>query len=74
MIRLLYLSDKYEHDLISSTGKLKKEYIGKIGKVIHTLFISKGHYLKPILYDVQFGDGAIFCLEREQFEFVKGGE
>lgn len=71
MIRLLYLSDKYEYDLISSTGKLKREYIGKIGKVIHTLFISKGHYLKPILYDVQFGDGAIFCLEREQFEFVK---
>ena len=74
MISLLYLSDKYEYDLISSTGKLKKEYIGKIGKIIHTLFISKGHYLKPILYDVQFGDGAIFCLEREQFEFVKGGE
>ena len=74
MIRLLYLSDRYEYDLISSTGKLKKEYIGKLGKVIHTLSITKGHYVKPILYDVQSGDGAIFCLEREQFEFVKGDE
>lgn len=74
MIRLLYLSDKYEYDLISSTGKLKKEYIGQIGKVIHTCVISKDHYVKPILYDVQFGDGAIFCVEREQFEFVKGDE
>lgn len=57
MIRLLYLYDKYEYDLISSTGKLKKEYIGQIGKVIHTCVIRKDHYVKPILYDVQFGGG-----------------
>lgn len=74
MIRLLYLSDKYEYELISSTGKLKKEYIGQIGKVIHTCVISKYHYVKPILYDVKFSDGSIFCIEREQFEFVKWDE
>lgn len=71
---LLYLTDKYEEELTSSTGKLKKEYIGQIGKVIHTCVISKNQYVKPILYDVQFGDGARFCVEKEQIEFVKGDE
>lgn len=61
--RLLCLTDKYEKELISSTGKLKKEYIGQIGKVIHTCVISKDHYVKPILYDVQFGDGLDFALK-----------
>lgn len=69
--RLLYLTDKYEEKLISSTGKLKKEYIGQIGKVIHVCVISKDHYVKPMLYDVQFGDDARFCVEREQIEFVE---
>lgn len=72
--RLLCLIDKYEKELISSTGKLKKEYIGQIGKVIHTCVISKDHYVKPILYDVQFGDGARFCVESEQIEFVGENE
>ncbi len=72
--RLLYLTDKYEKELISSTGKLKKEYIGQIGKVIHICVISKDHYVKPILYDVQFVDGARFCVESEQIEFIKENE
>lgn len=69
--RLLCLIDKYEYDLISSTGKSKQDYIGKIGKVIHICVISKDHYVKPILYDIQFCDGARFCVEREQIEFVE---
>ena len=72
--RLLYLVDKYENELISSTGKRKEDYIGKIGKVIHTCIISKDHYVKHILYDVQFDDGARFCVEREQIEFVEDVE
>lgn len=69
--RLLCLTDKYEYDLISSAGKNKEDYIGQIGKVIHTCVISKDHYVKPILYDVQFGDGARFCVESEQILFVE---
>lgn len=69
-VKLLSLSDGYEHKLVSSTGKLKKEYIGQIGKVIHTCIISKGNYVKPTLYDVQFDDGAIFCLDEDQIKFV----
>lgn len=72
-IKLLSLTDGYEHKLVSSTGKLKKEYIGQIGKVIHMCVISKGNYVKPTLYDVQFDDGAIFCLDEDQIKFVALG-
>lgn len=72
-IKLLSLTDGYEHKLVSSTGKLKKEYIGQIGKVIHTCVISKGNYVKPTLYDVQFDDGSIFCLDEDQIKFVALG-
>lgn len=72
-VKLLSLTDGYEHKLVSSTGKLKKEYIGQIGKVIHTCIISKGNYVKPTLYDVQFDDGAIFCLDEDQIKFVALG-
>lgn len=72
-VKLLSLTDGYEHKLVSNTGKLKKEYIGQIGKVIHTCVISKGNYVKPTLYDVQFDDGAIFCLDEDQIRFVALG-
>lgn len=72
-IKLLSLTDGYEHKLVSSKGKLKKEYVGQIGKVIHTCVISKGNYVKPTLYDVQFDDGAIFCLDEDQIKFVALG-
>lgn len=72
-VKLLSLTDGYEHKLVSNTGKLKKEYIGQIGKVIHTCVISKGNYVKPTLYDVQFDDGAIFCLDEDQIKFVALG-
>lgn len=72
-VKLLSLTDGYENKLVSSTGKLKKEYIGQIGKVIHTCVISKGNYVKPTLYDVQFDDGAIFCLDEDQIRFVALG-
>ena len=48
-IKFSRLTDGYEHKLISSTGKPKKEYIGHIGNVIHTCIISKGNYVKPTL-------------------------
>lgn len=33
--RLLCLVDKYENELISSTGKHKGNYVGNVGKVVH---------------------------------------
>jgi len=72
-VKLLSLTDGYEHKLVSSTGKLKKEYVGQIGKVVHTCVISKGNYVKPTLYDVKFDDEAIFCLDEDQIRFVALG-
>ena len=32
---LLSLDDTYEEELISSTGKYKEDYIGKVGDIVH---------------------------------------
>lgn len=33
--RLLCLTDKYEYELISSTGKSKEDYIDQVGDIVH---------------------------------------
>lgn len=70
--RLLYLTDKYEKELISSTGKHKEDYIGRVGNIVHKqniyLIVNTTRYL----YDIEFNDGARFCVEREQIEFMEG--
>lgn len=69
--RLMYLTDKYEEELISITGKHKEDYIGQIGKirkVLH-LYDKTTHWID--LFDIEFDDGARFCVDREQIEFVK---
>lgn len=73
--RLLYLSDKYEELLTNHiTGKYKSEYIGKVGKVIHKQNICGIVSMNEYLYDIEFDDGARFCVEREQIEFVGENE
>lgn len=69
--RLLYLVDKYENELISSTGKYKEDYVGKIGKVAHRQNLYSLLGCVRYLYDIEFEDGARFCVEREQIEFVE---
>lgn len=69
--RLLYLTDKYEDDLISSTGKHKEDYIGKVDNIVHQQNICVLVGTKRYLYDIEFNDGARFCVEREQIEFVE---
>lgn len=72
--RLLYLTDKYEEELISSTGKHKEDYIGQVGKIrrVQHLYDKTTHWID--LFDIEFDDGAMFCVDREQIEFVKGDE
>ena len=72
--RLLYLTDKYEDDLISSTGKYKEDYIGQIGNIVHQQDICVLVGTNRYLYDIEFNDGARFCVEREQIEFVGENE
>lgn len=69
--RLLYLTDKYEDDLISSTGKHKEDYIGRVGNIVHKQNICVLVGTNKYLYDIEFNDGARFCVDREQIEFVE---
>lgn len=69
--RLLYLDDKYEEELISSTGKHKEDYIGQVGNIVHQQNICVLVGTTRYLYDIKFNDGARFCVDREQIEFVK---
>lgn len=71
--RLLCLDDKYEDDLISSTGKYKEDYIGQVGNIVHQQNICVLVGTTIYLYDIEFNDGARFCVDREQIEFVEGG-
>lgn len=70
--RLLYLTAKYEYDLIGSTGKHKEDYVGQVGNVTHKQNICVLVGTNKYLYDIEFEDGARFCVEREQIEFVGG--
>lgn len=72
--RLLYLTDKYEDDLICNTGKYKEDYIGQIGNIVHQQDICVLVGTNRYLYDIEFNDGARFCVEREQIEFVGDSE
>lgn len=69
--RLLCLIDKYEYDLISSTGKSKEDYIGQVADIVHVYKTLAGNGSATNLFDITFEDGARFCAEREQIEFVE---
>lgn len=69
-VKLTCLVDKYEEDLLSSTGRLKEEYIGEIGDIIHVQRLLTGNGSQTKLFDVKFADGATFCLDREQVELI----
>lgn len=70
--RLLCLTDKYEEELISSTGKYKEDYIGQVCNIVHQQNICVLVGTTRYLYDIEFNDGARFCVDREQIEFVEG--
>lgn len=73
--RLLYLNDKYEELLTNRiTDKYKSYYVGKIGNVVHKQNIRGIVNSNEYLYDIEFDDGARFCVDREQIEFVGGTE
>lgn len=69
--RLLYITDKYENKLISSTGKHKEDYIGQVGNIVRQQNICVLVGTTRYLYDIEFNDGARFCVDREQIEFVE---
>lgn len=69
--KIKWLASPYEEELISSTGKHKEDYIGQVGNVTHKQNICVLVGTTRYLYDIEFNDGARFCVDREQIEFVK---
>lgn len=66
-----YKLNKFEYDLISSTGKSKEDYIGQVGDIVQVHKTLTGNGSATNLFDIEFNDGARFCVEREQIEFVE---
>lgn len=69
IIKMTKINDEYETSLTTPKGKLKKDYIGKKGVIQSATMTTIGNSSSR-LYDVKFSDGAKFCLERDQFEWV----
>ncbi|WP_270432548.1 hypothetical protein [Holdemanella biformis] len=49
----------------------KEDYIGQVGSITHTQKMLTGNGSATNLFDIEFNDGAIFCVDREQIEFVE---
>lgn len=52
-------------------GKDKEDYIGQVGSITHTQKMLTGNGSATNLFDIIFEDGARFCVEREQIEFME---
>ena len=52
----------------------RKEYKEPFGNVTHKQNICVLVGTTRYLYDIEFNDGARFCVDREQIEFVKENE
>lgn len=61
-VKFKKLIHSYEDFLVNKNSKRKKDYIGQIGIVIHITTMDQGE-----LYDVQFDDGQVWCLDKSQF-------
>lgn len=49
----------------------KEDYIGQVGSITHTQKMLTGNGSATNLFDITFEDGARFCVDREQIEFVE---
>lgn len=59
---------------MSSMNKFKEDYIGQVGNIVHQQNICVLVGTTGYLYDIEFNDGARFCVDREQIEFVGENE
>lgn len=70
--RLLCLIDKYEYDLISSTGKSKEDYIGQVGDIVHVHKTLTGNGSATNLFDKKwFRQTKIDVQKQIESEFEK---
>ena len=63
--KLIKLTSGYEHGLIAGTGRMKKDYLDKVGVIIRKRKFKFDLTASFVLLDIQFPDGALFCVEPE---------
>ncbi len=69
--KLIKLTSGYEHGLVAGTGRLKRDYLDKVGEIIckrkYKFYLTASF----VLMDIQFPDGALFCVEPEQVRILE---
>lgn len=69
--KLIKLTSEYEHGLIADTGRLKRDYIRLTGEIILKRCYKSNVGSHFVLLDIQFPDGALFCVEPEQVRILE---
>lgn len=69
--KLIKLTSGYEHGLVAGTGRLKRDYIGLTGEIIQKRCYKSDVGSHFVLMDIQFPDGALFCVEPEQVRILE---
>ena len=69
--KLIKLTSEYEHGLVAGTGRLKRDYIGLTGGIIRKKCHMNNVGSHYVLMDIQFPDGALFCVETEQVRILE---
>lgn len=69
--KLIKLTSGYEHGLVAGTGRLKRDYLDKVGEIICKRKYKFDLTASLVLMDIQFPDGALFCVEPEQVRILE---
>ena len=69
--KLIKLTSGYEHGLVAGTGRLKRDYLDKVGEIIRKRKYKFDLTSSFVLPDIQFSDGALFCVEPEQVRILE---
>lgn len=69
--KLIKLTSGYEHGLVAGTGRLKRDYIGLTGEILRKRCYKSDVGSHFVLVDIQFPDGALFCVEPEQVRILE---
>lgn len=69
--KLIKLTSGYEHGLVAGTGRLKRDYLDKVGEIICKRKYKSDVGSHFVLMDIQFPDGALFCVEPEQVRILE---
>ncbi len=68
--KLIKLTSEYEHGLVAGTGRMKKDYLDKVGEIVRRKY-KFDLTASFVLMDIRFPDGALFCVEPEQVRILE---